>query len=709
MLIKVITFSRARGIGNGLTYETDEEVSPGTLVMVPLRNSVIEGIVLETNVPKEDVTFDIKKVKSVVSPLPLLSEAQIRTTLWMSRYYVCSLRQLLQVFLPPPPWRLMLPKERTFYSYNADSESVKGKRQVLVVEFLRGRELASDEEIRQETGATPAVLKAMVKKGILTQSKTRIVPTAQVEESTLLLNFPKLTNTQTQAENLIAKATKPVLVLDSSTADPLALIGTVAGNMLINGKSVVVLQPDVFSSVETHRKLSTMIDPARVFLLHSRMTPSQRRSLFQALRLRKSVVLCGTRTALFNSLSDVGLIVLMNEESRTYKNEQTPRYHARLTAEMLCVYAKAKLMLVSHTPSLESWHHSKAPQARYELIKVGESGAHPSLHKQKTTIVDLSQVQFGKAYPFSPLLFTALDERLKRDEQSVLLLNRRGTATSILCLDCKQTIISPESHLPMTVHTVQGVPYLIDHYSGLMQKVPAHCPNCKSVKLIQVGAGTQGAEALLHKFFPKARVIRADADTLDSPEDMHVILNKMQKGDADILIGTLPVLRALTLPKVTLAAVVLADIGLSLPHFRAGERVFQVLSQLTMTARTSPSIRDILIQTFRPDIPEVRFAASGHIEEYLDNELALRKQTDYPPATQMICLIVRGPRSGHRAKELMKQAQAKDTTGTAVSAAPSLYDSRIWHVFLRGSNPRMVLPKLDLKDVIVDVDPVDVM
>lgn len=707
MLITVITLSRSRGIGSGLTYETDQPVVPGMLVLVPLRRQVLEGIVLKTNVERNPQDqFDIKKISSVVSEKPLLTEAQLRTAMWIAQYYVCSLRQVLQVVLPAPPWSNLLPKETTFYSLIDTECRLRGKKQMLIIEYIKQHGETAEEILMSDTGVARANIKALEKRGCL-RSRIERVQRIIIEDSDNYESpvLPKISDEQQKALTQLTEDAKPALVFDESDSPLSELYAHLLSQNIQKDRSAILLVPDVYSAVRMYRQMEELFGSQRLVLLHSKITVAQRRQIFQSVQQRKSIIVIGTRTALFAPLSDLGLVIIDNEQEWTYKSEQTPRYHARLAAEILTAYSKAKLVLASRTPSLESWHHASSHTHRYTLVHIPR---HEDATATKISTIDLAQVQFGKAYPFSPNLFQAIEDRLNKKEQTVLFLNRRGNATSLLCLDCKQSIVSDASQLPMTVHTVSGKPMLIDHYSGMVKAVPAHCPNCGSTRLFAVGAGTERAESLLKQYFPSAKIGRADADTLDSPNDLPKLLHQLEKGAIDILIGTTPAIRALTVPKVTLAAMLVADIGLSLPTFRAGEKVFQTVSHFIETARQA-GIRDVMIQTFRPDIPEIANAANGTVSAYLESEIALRAKSGYPPANQLICLIVRSERAGFRAKQLTEQARKIDTMQTNVSAAPSLYNAKIWHVFLRGTNPRAILSKLDLTDVVVDVDPLEVM
>ncbi len=425
------------------------------------------------------------------------------------------------------------------------------------------------------------------------------------------------------------------------------------------------------------------------------------------IRSGEAALVIGSRSALFAPCAKLGIVIIDEEHEWTYKNEQTPRYHARETAETLCEFAGAKLVLGTATPSLETW--SRVKNGRYHMARLPERYMNQALPTVK--IIDLATITFGSHYPFSPSLISAMQDRLDRKEQTILFLNRRGVASAILCLKCRRRLVSPTSQLPFTLHKNSfGKPHLLDHFSGMSVDLPAACPHCGAHDLLPIGAGTQKLEDSIATLFPAARILRADSDTLQYPEQMRTLLKKMHDREADILFGTQSVVKGLDLPGVTLAAVMIADIGLSLPHFRAGERVFQLLTQLTgRSGRAQPG--EVIIQTFRPDATEVVAASQHRTEEYLEAELKLRVQLHYPPSTQMIRFIVRAEGAEARAKKLhasILRFIASEKIEAQAMVAPTLFGGgTVWHVLLRSQYLRSLLPKIDLTDVVIDVDPID--
>lgn len=698
MRIRVLTAQNSSGISDGLTYECEHDLPPGAFVSVPLRNSTVDGIVIEkSDDPIGD--FDIKSVAKIHSELPILSKAHIQTLLWMADHYCCSVRQALRVFLPSPPWGSLLPKEKIAYRL-AKETKVKGVKQLRIIDALRGRGVILWDTLREETGASKVSVRTLKRQGIITEENLR---ESIVGKSPLLVQKPKLSSSQESAVLSICKANTTSLLFGVTGSGKTEVYAELLGRMAERGLQSIFLVPEILLTGQMIQRFTKLLGQENIAVLHSGLTPAERKQAWRNIRYGNILLVIGSRSALFAPVTTLGLIIIDEEHEWTYKNEQTPRYHARDTAEKLCSAFGAKLVLGSATPSVETWKRAK--DGSINFVTMPERFRSAALPVVK--VVDLAHVEFGNDYPFSNTLTEAIDDRLARGEQSVLFLNRRGSATSLLCLDCRRRVVSPDSNLPYTVHRGSGdTLFLMDHTTGATAEMPVSCPGCLSVRLRPVGAGTQRIEDILKRKFPKARLLRADSDTLTGAEAMRHVLDSMLGNNADILLGTQSVVKGLDLPNVTLAAVLIADIGMSLPHFRAGERVFQLLTQLVgRSGRSKPG--DVIIQTFRPDALEVKAATFHTTEAYLDQELSTRRASKYPPYAEMIRIILRDPDAKPRAKALASVLAAR-SKNLAIHSAPTLFGGgREWHVLIRGDDPRSVLSGVDLSHAAIDVDPVD--
>ncbi|HVW66128.1 MAG TPA: primosomal protein N' [Candidatus Peribacteraceae bacterium] len=703
----VLVDSRSPGIGNGLTYSVaDFTVKPGSLVNVPLRKKSMEGLVLALEEKKQDEEFSIKSIEGVLSEEPLLSDAHLKTLQWMSDYYFCSLRQALTPFLPPPPWRTLLPKDVLGYRYVQEAGKL-GKKQQIVLEYLNGKDWMPLQELRRHTGASAETLRTLVARGCISEEMRSMIKKTSADDHVLLGKAPELTPIQKEAYESMKADPRPSLLFGVTGSGKTEVYASLIADVAAQGKQSILLVPEILLTQHSIKRFEEMFDRDRIAVLHSRLTPSSRRLEWMRIANGEATLVIGSRSALFAPCKNLGLVIIDEEHEWTYKNEQTPRYHARETAEALTRFANAKLVLGTATPSLETW--SRAKEGTYHIARLPERYMNRPLPTVK--VIDLVNVRFGQHYPFSKPLIDAIADRLKKGEQTVLFLNRRGMASAVMCLKCRRRLTSPESQLPFTMHRdPHGRAFLLDHFSGVEAELPAACPYCGNHDLFPVGAGTQKLEDTLAALFPEARLLRADSDTLQYPEQMRLLLKKMEERQADILLGTQSVVKGLDLPGITLAAVMVADVGLSLPHFRAGERVFQLLTQLTgRSGRKIPG--EVIIQTFRPDSAEVIAASQHRTEDYLEAELKLRNTLKYPPATQMIRFILRDEGAEKRAKMLhasILRLIEDNRLPAQAMIAPTLFGGgRVWHILLRGLHLRTLLPKLDLINVVVDIDPVD--
>jgi primosomal protein N' (replication factor Y) len=636
----------------------------GQLVKVPLRKKVVEGIVVELSKEKPEGDYDLKEIVEVVGAL--LSESQINVAKWMAEYYVCSLRAALSPFLPGAKWEKLAQRMK-------------------------------NQELRMKN------------------------PHSQF----LIPNSPTITLTprQTAAYKAIQADHRPTLLFGVTGSGKTEIYAALIADAIQAGKSAILLLPEILLTENFIERFERLLPKEAISIMHSRLTPAKRRREWQRIAAGETKLVIGSRSALFSPMQNLGLIIIDEEHEWTYKNEQSPRYHAVKVAEIMAggIFNIPKLILGSATPSLESWAAAKG--GRYQLVELPERYGSASLPTVR--IIDLGEVRFGKHYPLSPTLIEAIRERLSKGEQSILFLNRRGFATNLLCRECRYRFEDPETKLPYTVHYrrrhpersdgtlsrsgVEG-PYLLSHHTGEEFPLPSLCPKCGSNSLVELGAGTERVEVLLRELFPSARILRADSDTLKNPEEMRNLLQKMKDGKGDILLGTQSVVKGLDLPGVTLAAVLLADIGLSLPHFRAGERVFQLLTQLAgRSGRRDPG--EVIIQTFRPQAMEIALAASHDVRTYLERELTEREKAHYPPDTEMVRFVFSGIDAKERSKTFCEELQKNyslQTTHYSLSRAPSLFGGgKIWHVFLRGKGLREALRVISLPQAIVDINPIE--
>jgi primosomal protein N' (replication factor Y) len=516
------------------------------------------------------------------------------------------------------------------------------------------------------------------------------------------------------------------------------------------GRQAIVLVPEIALTPQTIRRFVSRF-PGVVGSMHSRLSPGERFDTWRRARLGEISVIVGPRSALFTPFTNLGLIVVDEFHDDTYyQSEAQPHYHARDVAVEYAQMARAVCVLGSATPDIVSryhaaqreWHYLSLPlrilahrqAVESQVQKLGISSLYRPIGEQTETIdlppvevVDMrTELQAGNRSIFSRALQDSLTETLAHEQQAILFLNRRGSATYIFCRDCGYILKCPRCDLPLTFHIAgskAGINTSINedqlncHYCGYKRQMPLTCPQCKSERIRQYGTGTEKVEAEVQSLFPKARTLRWDFETTRQKGAHDVILSHFVNHHADVLIGTQMIAKGLDLPLVTLVGVVLADVGLSLPDLRSAERTFQVLTQVAGRAGRSPLGGQVILQTFLPEHYVIKAASHHDYQAFYQQELEYRRELHYPPFSRLVRLEFRHrdpERAEASANALAGQIQTwlreEDRRETELVGPVPCFFSRIgglyrWQLVLRGPDPASLLKGRALGDWRVEVNP----
>lgn len=553
---------------------------------------------------------------------------------------------------------------------------------------------------------------------------------------------PDLTPTPDQRSALDALVSE----LDSEAPTPFLLQGiTGSGKTLVyiellrealdRGRTAIVLVPEISLTPQTVSRFRAHFGD-EVAVLHSGLSDGERYDAWRQLRSGAKRIAVGARSALFAPLQDIGVVVVDEEHESSYKQSESPRYHARDLAVVRARAHGAVCVLGSATPSLESWHNARSGKFRRLLLpeRVG-GGTLPEVR-----VVDLRisrKREEGSSFRMkrgggvlSEELVDAVDVRLRKREQVILLLNRRGYSSFVQCRECGEVEQCENCSISLTFHRVTD--RLVCHHCRFEAPAPARCPRCGSGDLSYRGLGTEQVERVTIETFPGARVARMDADTTSGKWAHQRILGRFERGEVDILLGTQMIAKGLDFPRVTLVGVVNADVGIHLPDFRATERTFQILSQVAGRAGRSALGGEVFIQTSLPEHYAVRAAVTHDFEAFAARELAERERPLYPPHVRLVNVVVSSPdqRLAARAAEsgaawmrkwLSTRPRAGggvvDLVGPAPSPIERLHNRWRWHFLMRSSSPRtlgaaatalaidFVLPSGDVR-LALDRDPV---
>jgi primosomal protein N' (replication factor Y) len=560
-----------------------------------------------------------------------------------------------------------------------------------------------------------------------------------VADSELALN-----SEQTAALQLIAAA------LENPTTHPPILLHGVTGSgktevylqairaTLARGKTAIVLVPEISLTPQTVERFKSRfsgrnsgilpdrqagVSPAEssdmVAVLHSHLSEGERHDEWHKLHSGNARIVIGARSAVFAPLENLGLVVVDEEHETSYKQEEAPRYHARDVAIVRAKIEKCVVLLGTATPSLESYHN--AERGKYVLSTLTQRV--DQCQMPLIRIVDLRQERRKEkaAAILSEKLRSAIEIRLKNREQTILFLNRRGFSTSLLCSQCGKARECPNCSVALTFHRTNT--RLSCHLCGHSAAVPKRCPECGEDALIYAGFGTEKVEANVSAMFPQAVVRRMDADSMTRKDAYRETLHAFRAGKIDILVGTQMIAKGLHFPNVTLVGIINADLALHLPDFRAGERTFQLLTQVAGRAGRGQAPGEVFVQTYTPFSPSIQFARHHDFAGYFQQELEFRERCDFPPFQHAVLITVRSDheaRASFSAETLARRLRETLPEEFALGApAPAplekLQGQYRFHILLRGTAImrlsrliRGTLDKLPFPEdvaVAVDIDP----
>lgn len=409
-----------------------------------------------------------------------------------------------------------------------------------------------------------------------------------------------------------------------------------AAEVLRQGRQVLYLVPEISLTPQTLERARLRFGD-QVALLHSNMSDGERYDQWFNIKNRKANLVLGARSALFAPFEKLGLIIVDEEHESSYKQEETPRYHTRTVVEKLAELTGAKVIFGSATPSLESFYATQTGKYCYLGLK--------ERFNQKpmppVSIVDMrEELRQGNKNILSNSLYEAINLAISKQEQVILLLNRRGYSTFVLCRDCGYSLTCPNCDVSLTYHLSEKV--LRCHYCDYRQPVPNLCPKCQSSRIRYFGHGTQKLEEELAKFFPQAKMIRMDVDSTSRKGSHQRIYHELTSGEVDILLGTQMVAKGLDLPRVTLVGVISADSTLNIPDFRAAERTFQLLTQVAGRAGRGEKAGRVLFQTYNPDHYSLQLAKDHDYLGFYQEEIERRRELQYPPFTEFVKIAFSG-------------------------------------------------------------------
>lgn len=695
-------------------------------VEVPFSGRSVQGFVLGFSTPP--TVTKLKEIKKIIEKEPFLNEELFLTAQWMVQRYLCSIGDALQCIAgshvgsskdkKPDKALISTISEREL------SDLVRAPKQRLALTVALARPGLKRTELAAAADVSVSVVQALISKGFLKEeSKGSIAESTVISKSLPIL---------TQEQAVVVNQFKESFNLDKPSAWLLhGITGSgktevyfrIIEHAIKNDFQAIVLVPEISLTPQMVERFRGRFG-GRVALLHSALSQGERYAEKTRIKNGQATVVLGARSAIFAPTPRLGLIIIDEEHESSYKQDETPKYHAREVALHRVSKNSGMVILGSATPALESYCRAR-PDGPYQLATLTSRVDQRKL--PKVQIIDLrEELASGNTSIFSSTLQAALLKRIDNAEKSILFLNRRGLASVVVCRHCGQAIKCPHCDISLTLHS-NGI--LKCHYCGYGSKVPKVCTNCSSGIIRSFGLGTQRVEEEVKKLYPNCKTLRMDADTTTRKGSHQRILDEFIKGDVQVLIGTQMIAKGLDIPAVTLVGVVSADITLHMPDFRSAEKTFQLLTQVAGRAGRGDKPGEVIIQTYDPDHFSITSAQTHDYISFYHKELAIRRALIYPPYSHLIRIMFTGINeedvvvAARFWREQLSTAKLNlgldkiEILGPAPAGILRIKDRFRWQLILKGQISREVrkvsqnvLEQVGLRykqvSVSIDVDPV---
>ena len=718
--------------------EFQDRVEIGSRVKVPFGPRKVMGVV--TGLPAQSEHAKLKPILGVVGKGSFVTPKVLELARWMAGYYCCPVETALKSVLPVSVRKEKEGWKKQLYVRSIEpvgSPSKLTKRQEELNAVLREWKELPLQEFLKMTQSTQATVKKLESAGVALISREVIERDPYAHEHIVPTEPLELNQEQKTSMDAVLKAMNHE---EAAKQSNVFLLHGVTGSgktevylqaiqhALEQGKGAIVLVPEISLTPQTVERFKVRFSSEKyqtlVAVLHSHLSEGERHDEWHKIKEGRARIVIGARSAVFAPIDPLGLIIVDEEHEHSYKQEEAPRYHARDVAVVRAQREKAVVILGSATPSMETYYNTQ--KGKYRLLEM------PTRADNKTMpwvrVIDMrSEASKEKGIPIlSQQLREAIQQRIEKGEQTMLFLNRRGYASSMQCPTCGYVAGCPNCSISMTYHRRDQ--RLRCHICGHDQRAPKCCPveTCRSYEIRYAGIGTEKVEDTLKLLFPKAGIQRMDSDTLKKKEDYKKILTAFRLGKIDVLIGTQMIAKGLHFPNVTLVGIIYADLSLHMPDFRAGERTFQLLTQVAGRAGRGEVEGDVFVQSFTPFHAAIQYARRHDYLGFYEQEMEFRKDTEYPPTSRMAMITLKGKNeeklkmSGTHLKSVIEaiREEIKDLALAGPSPAPLERAENFFRYQIMLKTKRMSQLSHRLADIqqstklpegvqtIIDIDPV---
>ena len=642
-----------------LTYRVPESLeSPpvGARVHVPVGSRTVTGCVVEHGL-NGAVPDGLKEIVDVVDREPFLPPHVVELCRWVADYYLAGIGDAIAAAMPPGARRTAsgfklrrvaaLTAHGMAFVQDPASGGITGKQRNALEAFVGATTALPLADLR-DRGVTADVIGRLAARGLVTIS-AEADERDPFERSTLTGHEPEsaarqLTTEQADALSVLGPlaesgAFKVALLHGVTGSGKTEIYARLAGLVQQRGRQTLLMVPEIALTPSVAAIFRRAFGD-RVAIQHSALSDGERHDQWHRIRRGEVDVVVGTRSAVFVPLSRLGLIVVDEEHDTSYKQEEAPRYHGRDVAIIRAQREQALVVLGSATPSMETFFN--AEHGKYTRISLARRVLDRPLAAVRVVNMRQEYADEGPDVVISRALVSAIDDRLARHEQVLVLLNRRGYSTAVFCRQCGDTFECPNCTISLTIHSARQGWRARCHYCNYSMMVPKACRKCAAPYLEHVGFGTEKVEGHLRDRFPDARIGRVDRDSVRRRGALSSLLSRFAAGELDVLVGTQMIAKGHDFPRVTLVGVISADVGLGLADFRAGERTFQLLTQVAGRAGRGERTGEAIVQTLYPEHYSIQFACRQDYAAFYERELTYRRSMRYPPTVALVNAVVRG-------------------------------------------------------------------
>ena len=707
MYAKVIIEIGVKNVDKMFTYvvpdNMKEDIKVGCRVKVKFGSMVLEGFVLELTNAIDKVNYELKEIIELVDKIPILNKEMLELGKKIQEITLCSLISAYQVMLP----KALKASIKTNINTKLIRYAVSNKKDMELITYIENTKYEKQREFLKKLIVEKKIKVDKLESYLNTLEKNGLIKFIYEEDYRYKFNTNNsdtrviLNNEQEVCVNKVTNSfgiSKTFLLYGVTGSGKTEVYMNIIEKAINKGMSAIMLVPEISLTPQIVERFALRFGD-NIAILHSGLSDAEKYDEYRKITMGKVRIVVGARSAIFAPLTNIGVIIIDEEHTATYKQENHPRYHARDIAILRSEYHNCPIVLGSATPSLESF--ARAMNKNYELLVMKKRANNmllPDVH-----IVDMKEEIKRGNYTFSKLLIDKINEKISKGEQVILLLNRRGYSPLIKCSKCGEVEKCPNCDISLTYH--KSSDSLRCHYCNYTKKCPSKCMKCGSTDIKGIGLGTEKLEQeIIDKF--KARVIRMDADTT-SKKGMHEkIIKEFGLGKYDILLGTQMIAKGLDFPKVTLVGVINADMSLCVPDFRSSERTFQLLSQVSGRAGRGKYPGEVIIQTFNPDHYSIRYAKNHDYLNFYKEEMAIRKQLNYSPYyfITLVRISCKDYEEGFKHANKIKDYLEKNLSSDTILLGPTMASMfKINNIY----NYQCIIKykkDLKLKDTLINID-----